>query len=185
MAAFVFKLIFVWLPNTASFLFLSLCCPETVSPCQWFGSACRAKPSCQSCRQSFKWLPTSVGGQRQGSVVAEHFPYLEVAPDGLQGSEHPVLGHWVAPRRRAEDTAMQADRKLIVHQQVYLSWRNMEEERNDSKTELWTLRSWEQELIVLWKLNSLLAINAGNSSWRWSHAWDCWSRWSTCITHIG
>lgn len=118
MAAFVFKLIFVWLPNTASFLFLSLCCPETVSPCQWFGSACRAKPSCQSCRHSFKWLPTSVGGQRQGSVVAEHFPYLEVAPDGLQGSEHPVLGHWVAPRRRAEDTAMQADRKLIVHQQV-------------------------------------------------------------------
>lgn len=56
----------------------------------------------------------------------------------------------------------------------------MEEERNDGNTELWTPERWGQKLLVLWKLNSLLLINAGQY---WSRAWVCWSRCSSCINH--
>lgn len=69
---------------------------------------------------------------------------------------------------------------LVSFLQVYVSWKNMEEERNDSKTKLLTLRSWEQELIVLWKPNSLLLINVGQ--W-WLRGWDYWSRCSLWVTH--
>lgn len=56
----------------------------------------------------------------------------------------------------------------------------MEEERNYGNTELWTPERWGQKLLVLWKLNSLLLINAGQY---WSCAWVCWSRCSSCINH--
>lgn len=88
---------YFWLPSTVSFLFLFLSCPETISPCQRFGRICRVK-SKLSKLPAFKWSQTSLGGQCQGSVVAEHFPYLEVVPDGLQCSEPPALGYWAAPR---------------------------------------------------------------------------------------
>lgn len=54
----------------------------------------------------------------------------------------------------------------------------MEEERNDNKSELWSPESWGQKLLVLWKLTSLLLINAGQ---QWSHAWVCWISCSLCI----